>query len=191
MAKRTCLVDGCETLPRTAGRCQRHHTLHVGGRGRSRKPETVRTCSVDGCESKHYGLGYCARHWSRFKTYGRPDDDLRYSAMRGEASRFWTGDDVSYTAAHLRVGKRRGPASKFPCVECGGPATDWAYDHQDPNERRDPDGLRPRSALLEHYQPMCRPCHRTFDHRMEAATWGDRQSSPPPTDRMAQGKPFG
>lgn len=67
----------------------------------------------------------------------------------------------NYQGAHKRVWRAFGKASEFTCVECGAPAAEWAYDHEDPDELvwR---GL-PYSASIYHYVPMCKPCHTRFD----------------------------
>lgn len=42
---------------------------------------------------------------------------------------------VGYRAAHMRVQAARGRASAYPCMgDCGRPAADWAYVHDDPDE---------------------------------------------------------
>lgn len=74
----------------------------------------------------------------------------------------WVGDAVGYAQAHRRVKALYGNAGRHPCVECAGPAAHWAYDHADPDERRDPDeGYY--SLKIEHYRPMCVRCHKRFD----------------------------
>ena len=101
----------------------------------------------------------------------------QYEAIRGERSPFWTGDDATYQAIHQRLRKWRGPARNHACVACGDGASDWAYDHQDPDERQDETGLRPWSVNLEHYQPMCRSCHRFMDRAREDMPWARTESS--------------
>lgn len=128
-----------------------------------------RRCSVDGCARLHYGKGFCRLHYDRVRARGttdlvttrRPRPD-----MAGANNRGWRGDAVSTDGAHRRVRKARGPASDYPCVECGGPAKEWAYDHLDPDERHHPHG--PFSLKIEHYQPMCVRCHRHFDGSVDA-----------------------
>lgn len=81
----------------------------------------------------------------------------------GSASSSWRGDALGYQAAHVRVATARGPASAHACVDCGMPATDWAYNHTDPSELRRPNGTCPYSPNPDHYSPRCRKCHRALD----------------------------
>lgn len=60
--------------------------------------------------------------------------------------------EPGYAARHYRVKKLRGKAAEYACVDCGGPATDWATIHGT-------DGSDPFS----HYQPMCHPDHNRYD----------------------------
>lgn len=71
-------------------------------------------------------------------------------------------DDISYSAAHARMKRDRGPASTHSCVDCGETAGHWSYDHADPDEVRTPEGYA-YSLKTNHYQPRCVPCHKTFD----------------------------
>lgn len=75
----------------------------------------------------------------------------------------WT--PTSYHAVHSRVSRYRGPAKDYPCRQCGGQATGWAYNHCDPDERMATiEGRKyPYSLNLNNYMPMCQSCHVTFD----------------------------
>lgn len=70
-----------------------------------------------------------------------------------------------YRVAHARVQAARGPASAYVC-ECGSQAADWAYQCTDPDELIDiVNGTPLRYSLdSDQYLPMCRPCHRRYDH---------------------------
>jgi hypothetical protein len=57
----------------------------------------------------------------------------------------------SYDVWHHRVNKARGPASSYPCADCGQPAQDWS------TVNPFSDDIRVR------YQPRCRKCHRHYD----------------------------
>jgi hypothetical protein len=76
-------------------------------------------------------------------------------------------DDVGYAGAHFRVVRLRGDAHEHACAHCGGPATQWAYDHADPDEQVAVQyrgrGDYPYSLDVEHYLPLCVRCHRLFD----------------------------
>jgi len=57
----------------------------------------------------------------------------------------------SYDVWHHRVTKARGPASGYPCVDCGSPAQDWST-------------VNPSSDDIQaRFQPRCRRCHRRYD----------------------------
>lgn len=57
----------------------------------------------------------------------------------------------SYAVWHQRVKKARGPASRYTCVDCGGPAQDWST-------------VNPSSDdIWARFQPRCRSCHRHHD----------------------------
>ena len=57
----------------------------------------------------------------------------------------------SYDVWHHRVTKARGPASGYPCIDCGNPAQDWST-------------ANPSSDDIEiRFQPRCRRCHRNYD----------------------------
>lgn len=73
----------------------------------------------------------------------------------------WTGEDVTYKSLHLRLRQQRGPAKRFACIGCGGPAAEWAFDHTG-EQKISPEGYL-YSTDLERYQPMCVPCHRQAD----------------------------
>jgi len=57
----------------------------------------------------------------------------------------------SYDVWHRRVTKARGPASGYPCADCGNPAQDWST--ADPSS----------TDLHARFQPRCRRCHRHYD----------------------------
>jgi hypothetical protein len=52
---------------------------------------------------------------------------------------------------HKRIKNARGPASSYPCVDCGEPAEDWST-------------VNPFSTDVRvRFQPRCRKCHRYYD----------------------------
>jgi hypothetical protein len=73
------------------------------------------------------------------------------------------GNHIGYHAAHSRVRRARGPASRYPCVVCGGQASQWSYSYRDQHELRWR-GLR-YSADPRFYDPLCLYDHRRRDSR--------------------------
>jgi hypothetical protein len=115
------------------------------------------TCRVDGCAKEPRSLegnGLCDMHYRRLLRNGAPEALAQMGRHRG------TG--ASYNAVHLRLGRDRGQAKTFPCVDCGERARTWSYDHADPGEIFDDLG-RPYSLNQDHYQPRCGSCHNRFD----------------------------
>lgn len=82
---------------------------------------------------------------------------------------FGSGDGNSYMAVHHRLWRTRGRAKGKPCLGgCGGVADQWAYMHTDPNEVTGPtkagrEDARVYSLDLDHYSPLCYPCHVRLD----------------------------
>lgn len=80
--------------------------------------------------------------------------------QRGERNDSWKGDDASYQAAHLRMGK----VSESTCADCPSVAQHWSYQGGCPAERGGVD-----SPLYcthpEHYAPRCVRCHHHYDHK--------------------------
>lgn len=68
--------------------------------------------------------------------------------------------EISYGGAHMRVREDRGPASAHQC-RCGAPAAQWAYRHDDPDQRASK--LGPYSVDPVHYDALCVPCHKRDD----------------------------
>ncbi|PPS67161.1 MULTISPECIES: hypothetical protein [Streptomyces] len=84
-----------------------------------------------------------------------------------EESGNWKGDAVAYTTAHARVKAEHGPASGWRCAcGCGRQAAEWAYLGTDPKPKvsthADSKGSL-YSTDPEHYAPLAKPCHRSFD----------------------------
>ena len=73
------------------------------------------------------------------------------------------GWEPGYGAAHARVYAACGPATNYPCVDCGAKAEHWSYDHAAPDELTAPDGLA-YSLDVSHYDPRCVGCHSRFDN---------------------------
>ena len=73
------------------------------------------------------------------------------------------GDNASYNAIHFRLTRHRGPAATFDCVDCGGPAFDWSFIHETPQEFVRDGKWGPYSIRLDDYEPRCRSCHKRYD----------------------------
>ena len=166
---RVCSEDECnrsEQLRRDM--CQMHYVRWKtsGGSGR--------VCGQADCGGPHYAKDLCAKHYIRLNANGDP----RVVGVRGAGRKLageqhykWTGDDASYGAVHYRLRKQRGLASGQTCAHCGASASQWAYDHTDPDERTGVDHghvLR-YSVETSRYMPLCAKCHKALDlaHRRE------------------------
>jgi hypothetical protein len=71
----------------------------------------------------------------------------------------------NYNTLHYHIRVARGKATEYVCP-CGSQATEWAYNHTDPNPVR---GYSSRGIAVEYsldfsrYVAMCKPCHQRFD----------------------------
>jgi hypothetical protein len=88
---------------------------------------------------------------------------LKYGDPQATALRVSTPQ--TYKSAHQLVGRTKGPATGYLCVDCGHPARQWSYDGRDDNERIE---TRNGNALAFsvnplHYQARCLACHREYD----------------------------
>lgn len=161
-----CSVDGCERFVECRGLCPGHYSRwrYHGDPGSaqlgvSKWPEGL-PCSVDGCDKPHRTKGYCTAHYERWRIHG--DATFYVGTLAGERHPNWRGEDITYRTAHTRLTSQRGRASLYPCSWCGCVAEDWAYDHCDPDALSSPEGML-YSVRTDHYQPMCRTCHKAFD----------------------------
>jgi hypothetical protein len=117
-------------------------------------PARARRTACGSCEKRmacHGHLGTCGYANSR---------------LLAEDSPHWAGAEVGYWAAHKRLRRYLGPAKEKRCTRCTAQAFDWAYLHNDPDERISEDpgfSGRPYSTKPECYAPMCRSCHKVFD----------------------------
>lgn len=99
----------------------------------------------------------CGMHYQRVRRGQSLDTPPRYG-----------GSAIGYHMAHLRAKQLWGTARSYPCVSCGEPAREWAYDGTDPQEQPhvNADGYTLMySAWPEFYKPLCVRCHRNEDVR--------------------------
>ena len=123
---------------------------------------TGRLCSLDGCDRPNSARRLCRTHYERWRKTGDPGVATIPAYVGGAQHPQWRGEEVGYVGVHRRLVVGRGPASEHLC-RCGAPASEWAYDHGDPDERVDPRIGRPYSTDPDRYEPLCLPCHRTLD----------------------------
>lgn len=141
------------------------------------KPSAL--CAVDDCPRPLSRRGWCEMHYRRWQRSGTTTGTGKTGRPRG--------DDASYNAVHLRLGRERGKAREHSC-SCGREAQTWSYDHGDSAALLDERG-RPYSTDLDHYQPLCVPCHNRRDKQAkrdrEAAD--DQDFDPVVVDRLLTG----
>ena len=90
---------------------------------------------------------YCSRKCS-FKYQNHPNF-LNMAKLNGKNSINWKGDEVGYSAFHLRVQKERGKAGI--CEKCGSSKfVDWA-------------NQTGKYEDVSDYKQLCRKCHLIFD----------------------------
>lgn len=148
-----CIVDGCTTIPLAKGLCATHRSRtlkHGDPLARAFAPRGQ--CRIPGCDAQHYARGLCAIHYGRQQRHGDPEQ-LDKPA----------GDKIGYGGQHHIIRNVRGPADAHQCQRCDRPAIHWAYDHTDPDERRDSRRGGPYSLDPYRYMPLCGSCHRAFD----------------------------
>lgn len=167
-----CAVEGCDRSVQMRGWCLAHYRRwRRTGDVMAGVPLRVKRvgCSVDGCERQHRAGGFCEMHYQRNRLHGSTDLPTP-TVYHGSDHPAWKGSAVTYMPAHTRVVRARGSASLHLCWNCGGQAQDWAYDHADPDELTCQKTGRLYSGDVEHYRPLCRPCHKRIDN---AARRGD------------------
>lgn len=91
---------------------------------------------------------------------------------RREYERIKSRRDRTYSTAHHDLYAARGSARDYPCVDCGGHAEEWSYNHDDPDEEwlwHSSKNCFQWCGAPEFYSPRCKPCHKKFDNRRRAA----------------------
>ena len=130
---------------------QRFNRLRVTGFAGMRSGESFWHCDCD-CGGKANVRGWALRG-GKTKSCG---------CLHRELVRLPRTDQPTYSTIHTRLSAARGAARKHLCVDCGEAAEQWSYDHSDVTELVS-DLNHPYSLDLNHYDPRCVPCHRTFD----------------------------
>ena len=164
-----CGVDGCEDMATSfRGRmCWTHYQRQRKGKALHQPPpRNTLPCVVEGCTAKVQARGMCYTHWSRWRRHGSPTVVMPPSGPPIQ-------EEVGYSGAHDRVARVKGRAKDHECVDCGAPALEWSYNHDDPDERMT---TRPRcpypvpySMDPEHYSARCGTCHRLHDNAAASA----------------------
>jgi hypothetical protein len=136
----------------TANECQSEATRLIGKRPGDQRGNPRSSVTE--------GVGpLCIKHYSRLIRTGSVDTVRPHPSGPDHVQ--WKGASVDYHAVHERLYRRRGRARDYPCAKCGGAASQWAYDHSDPDQLCGPYG--PYSVNLDLYSPMCVPCHKRMD----------------------------
>lgn len=175
--------QGGSAHPNWAGAAIKYGAAHErvrNVRGRVRQYPCVRGCGKAAQQwaydhqdpeelwSEHHGVPY-SQHPHHYLAMCIPCHkrfDLDYlEATRGYMMRPpVVRSGISYIGAHARVRASRGVVQQYACVTgCGAQAQQWAYDHRDIDELRDPKSGALYSGAPHHYLAMCIPCHRRFD----------------------------
>lgn len=194
MTNSTCSVDECKKPIKRLGLCYGHYmkkwrygtpTPDFGwtrGERQRRIPAKTRRVLQDLAGQRFGALVALCRvpggRWTCQCDCGRMVQVRTGDLNRGTRSCGTQGGhrrrgDAGYVAAHDRVRRDRGDVKRLPCVDCGGQARHWSYNHDDPdelvsNEKRTL-GIA-YSLKPEHYSPRCVPCHKRFDLGRLAAT---------------------
>ena len=80
-------------------------------------------CDIVPCGKKTEAKGMCNMHYMRVRRYGDPH------FVKNKRNKPRGHKNPSYETLHLRIRHKRGPAKESRCVDCGGKARDWSYNH--------------------------------------------------------------
>lgn len=170
----TCSVATCE---RPRYRTDRYCGSHGAKLRRYGDPEWVRpTRSVDLAGMRFGSLVAIDRHdtthWNCECDCGARTVTRTWCLTSGRAESCGDGpkhrrkDRIKYLSMHARITKERGRAGDHPCFDCGGLASQWSYDHLDPDELYATGmSVNPIAYSMEisHYEARCIPCHKRYD----------------------------
>jgi hypothetical protein len=164
-----CTIGECSRPPVGRGLCGMHYyRWQKHGDPGAAEPLVIQDhpeiCTVPGCDRPYRSRGMCSTHHARLRVTGDPRPARPIGHAVGEEVWSYRGEDAGYVTVHLRLRQTDGPAKYKHCHHCGGSASDWAYDHGDPNERLSANG-HPYSTNPERYMPLCRSCHTNFDNQ--------------------------
>src|SRR5689334_18351390 len=81
---------------------------------------------------------------------------------------------TGYLSAHKAPVNLWGKASEHLCIDCGGQAQQWSYQHTSNDEKFCPLTGFVYSENPEDYAPRCVSCHRKFDYMMEPEKRAER-----------------
>ena len=171
-SKLECALESCARPVKRAGLCYSHYMKQW----RYGTPTPVHAPRWEDAAGQRFGTLVAVERRAR-RWLCRCDCGAERLASLGELRR--AGDTnrcgipgrhlaevVGYGAAHDRVRRANGSASGHACVDCGGRAAQWSYDHEDPDEIQ-ASGLSAGpisySVKPEHYVPRCISCHKLFD----------------------------
>lgn len=141
----------------------------------------METCDASDCDRPIERRKWCRKHYERWRVHGDPEFTL---LPRSDG----------YLAVHKRLHRARGKAKEHRCEQCGEAATQWAYDHTDPDELTGWVHVRTTefwmcwSTDFDRYKPLCSPCHYDFDrdHQPEDRP-GPREHGATAVDAPTQG----
>ncbi len=189
---KVCAVNGCDRPKIARGFCEPHYRRFMkwGDATHKRTVAADRQCEIAECESPCEKRGWCGMHYQRWYKYGDPEFlkprytecqeqgcvnpprstftplcEMHYYRIRRNGTtelRDMRRPDAKYRAAHSRIGRDRGKAYEYPCIDCGAQAHHWSYTHSDPDKLVSDSG-QPYSLDTNYYEPRCASCHMIFD----------------------------